>query len=104
MTREMGKVLKEAAGDVQEAIDMTYYIAGEGTRLHGHTTPSELPNKYMMSHACADRCRCNDHTLEFSDGDSILEDHACSCRWKYSCIEAIAGSSIIRASFRADLA
>jgi aldehyde dehydrogenase (NAD+) len=49
MTREMGKVLKEAAGDVQEAIDMTYYIAGEGRRLHGHTTPSELPDKYMMS-------------------------------------------------------
>ncbi len=49
MTREMGKVLKETAGDVQEAIDMTYYIAGEGRRLHGHTTPSELPNKYMMS-------------------------------------------------------
>ena len=49
MTREMGKVFKEAAGDVQEAIDMTYYIAGEGRRLHGHTTPSELPNKYMMS-------------------------------------------------------
>lgn len=49
MCREMGKVLKEAAGDVQEAIDMTFYIAGEGRRLHGHTTPSELPNKYMMS-------------------------------------------------------
>jgi alpha-ketoglutaric semialdehyde dehydrogenase len=49
MTREMGKVLKESAGDVQEAIDMSYYIAGEGRRLHGHTTPSELPDKYMMS-------------------------------------------------------
>ncbi len=49
MTREMGKVLKEAGGDVQEAIDMTFYIAGEGRRLHGHTTPSELPDKYMMS-------------------------------------------------------
>lgn len=49
MTREMGKVLKEAGGDVQEAIDMGYYIAGEGRRLHGHTTPSELPGKYMMS-------------------------------------------------------
>jgi len=49
MTREMGKVLKETRGDVQEAIDMTYYIAGEGRRLHGHTTPSELQNKYMMS-------------------------------------------------------
>jgi len=49
MTREMGKVLKEAGGDVQEAIDMTYFIAGEGRRLHGHTTNSELPNKFMMS-------------------------------------------------------
>ncbi len=49
MTREMGKILKEAGGDVQEAIDMTYYIAGEGRRLHGHTTPSELTDKYMMS-------------------------------------------------------
>jgi alpha-ketoglutaric semialdehyde dehydrogenase len=49
MTREMGKVLKEAKGDVQEAIDMTYYIAAEGRRLHGHTTPSELPDKFMMS-------------------------------------------------------
>jgi alpha-ketoglutaric semialdehyde dehydrogenase len=49
MTREMGKILKETRGDVQEAIDMTYYIAGEGRRMHGHTTPSELPDKYMMS-------------------------------------------------------
>lgn len=48
MTREMGKVLKEARGDVQEAIDMTYYTAGEGRRLHGYTTPSELPNKFAM--------------------------------------------------------
>ncbi len=49
MTREMGKVLKEARGDVQEAIDMTYFIAGEGRRLHGQTTPSEMPNKFQMS-------------------------------------------------------
>jgi aldehyde dehydrogenase (NAD+) len=49
MTREMGKVLKEARGDVQEAIDMTYYIAGEGRRMFGETTPSELPNKFAMS-------------------------------------------------------
>jgi aldehyde dehydrogenase (NAD+) len=48
MTREMGKVLKEARGDVQEAIDMTFYTAGEGRRLHGFTTPSELPNKAAM--------------------------------------------------------
>jgi acyl-CoA reductase-like NAD-dependent aldehyde dehydrogenase len=49
MTREMGKVLKETRGDVQEAIDMTYYMAGEGRRQFGQTTPSELPNKFMMS-------------------------------------------------------
>ena len=48
MTREMGKVLKEARGDVQEAIDMAYFIAGEGRRLHGYTTKAELPNKYAM--------------------------------------------------------
>ena len=46
MTREMGKVLPEAAGDVQEGIDMTYFMAGEGRRLHGQTTPSELPDKF----------------------------------------------------------
>lgn len=49
MTREMGKVLKETGGDIQEAIDMTYYIAGEGRRLFGQTTHSELRDKFMMS-------------------------------------------------------
>ncbi len=48
MTREMGKVMKEAGGDVQEAIDCTYYTAGEGRRLHGFTTPAEMPNKFAM--------------------------------------------------------
>lgn len=49
MTEEMGKVLTEAGGDVQEGIDMTFYMAGEGRRLWGQTTPSELPNKWNMS-------------------------------------------------------
>ncbi len=49
MTIEMGKVLKEARGDVQEAIDITYYAAGEGRRLFGETTPSELPDKFCMT-------------------------------------------------------
>jgi aldehyde dehydrogenase (NAD+) len=48
MTREMGKVLTETRGDVQEAIDMAYLAAGEGRRLFGYTTPSELPNKFAM--------------------------------------------------------
>ncbi len=49
MSREMGKVMAEARGDVQEAIDITFYMAGEGRRLFGHTVPSELPNKMAMS-------------------------------------------------------
>ncbi len=49
VTVEMGKVIKEARGDVQEAIDMTYYAAGEGRRMFGQTTPSELPNKFAMA-------------------------------------------------------
>jgi len=48
-TREMGKILPEGLGDVQEAIDMGYYMAGEGRRLSGETVPSELPNKDMKS-------------------------------------------------------
>jgi acyl-CoA reductase-like NAD-dependent aldehyde dehydrogenase len=49
MTHEMGKVKAEAAGDVQEAIDMAYYMGGEGRRLFGQTTPSELRDKFQMS-------------------------------------------------------
>ena len=49
MTHEMGKVKAEAGGDVQEAIDITYYMAGEGRRLAGQTTPSELRDKWNMS-------------------------------------------------------
>ena len=49
MTREMGKVLAETRGDVQEGIDTEYYAATEGRRLFGHTVPSELPNKFAMA-------------------------------------------------------
>ena len=48
-TREMGKILKETRGDVQEGIDCAFYVAGEGRRLFGETTPAELPNKFAMS-------------------------------------------------------
>src|ERR1700688_808072 len=44
-----GKAVSETRGGVQEAIDMTYYMAGEGRRLFGQTVPSELPNKFAMS-------------------------------------------------------
>jgi acyl-CoA reductase-like NAD-dependent aldehyde dehydrogenase len=49
MTREMGKVLAETLGDVQEGIDTAYYAATEGRRLFGHTVPSELPDKFAMA-------------------------------------------------------
>jgi len=49
MTAEMGKVLAETRGDVQEAVDMTFYMAGEGRRQFGQTTPSELANKFAMT-------------------------------------------------------
>lgn len=49
MTREMGKVVAETAGDVQEGIDTAYYAATEGRRLFGHTVPSELRQKWAMS-------------------------------------------------------
>ncbi|HWX54557.1 MAG TPA: aldehyde dehydrogenase family protein [Verrucomicrobiae bacterium] len=49
MTQEMGKVLKEARGDVQEAVDTGYYMAGEGRRQFGVTVPSELPSKFAMA-------------------------------------------------------
>ncbi len=49
LTREMGKVLPEARGDVQEAIDIAELMAGEGRRMFGDTVPSELPDKWAMS-------------------------------------------------------
>src|SRR5512146_440737 len=49
MTREMGKIIKETRGDVQEAIDTGFYMAGEGRRMFGATVPSELPNKFAMA-------------------------------------------------------
>lgn len=49
MTREMGKVIAETRGDTQEAIDMAFYMAGEGRRLFGQTTPSEMRNKFNMT-------------------------------------------------------
>ncbi|HEV8489082.1 MAG TPA: aldehyde dehydrogenase family protein [Candidatus Limnocylindrales bacterium] len=49
MTREMGKILAEARGDVQEGIDIAFLMAGEGRRMFGDTVPSELPDKWAMS-------------------------------------------------------
>ena len=91
MTREMGKVLAETRGDVQEAIDMTYYMAGEGRRLFGQTTPSELPNKFAMSVRQSIGVVRHDHAVEFSDGDSFVEDDAGAGQREYRGAQAGGG-------------
>ena len=91
MTREMGKVLAETRGDVQEAIDMTYYMAGEGRRLFGQTTPSELPNKFAMSVRQSHRRMRHDYAVEFSDGHPFVEDDAGADQRQYAGPEARRG-------------
>jgi hypothetical protein len=95
MTREMGKVLAETRGDVQEAIDMTYYMAGEGRRLFGQTTPSELPDKFAMSvrqpvGVCA---------MEFSYGDTVMENDAGAGERQHRGVEAGGGYTVVFVSF-----
>lgn len=52
LTMENGKVIEEARGEVQEGIDMAFYMAGEGRRMFGQTTPAELKDKFAMSQRC----------------------------------------------------
>ena len=75
MTREMGKVLNETRGDVQEAIDMTFYMAGEGRRMFGQTVPSELREQVRDVGAPAARRLLDHHAVELPDGDPFVEDH-----------------------------
>ena len=76
MSREMGKVIPEAAGDVQEAVDMCFYMGGEGRRLFGQTTPSELPDKFNMSVRQPIGVIGGHHAVELPDRDPVLEDRA----------------------------
>ena len=73
MTREMGKVLAETRGDVQEGIDTAYYAAGEGRRLFGHTVPSELPTKPIWLSVFPSALPDSD-PVEFPDGHPDMED------------------------------
>ena len=74
MTREMGKVLTEARGDVQEAIDMGKFIAGEGRRAFGETVPSELRDKWAMTMRQPFGVVGLHHALELPDRDPVVED------------------------------
>ena len=76
MTREMGKVLAETRGDVQEAIDMTYLMAGEGPPPVRPYRAVRAAEQIRDGGARADRRRRHDHAVEFSDGHSVVEGHA----------------------------
>ena len=79
MTREMGKVLAETRGDVQEGIDTAYYAATEGRRLFGHTVPSELRSKWAMSYRRPIGVVGPDHAVQLPAGDPDLEDVSRLC-------------------------
>src|SRR5260221_14565712 len=49
ITQDMGKVITEARGDIQEGIDMAYFMGGEGRRSLGYTPPVEMQNKFVMA-------------------------------------------------------
>ena len=76
MTREEGKTLPEAKGEVRRAINIFRYFAGEGSRMPGMLVPSERDRVHMFAHAQADRRRRTGHALEFSQRDSGLEARA----------------------------
>jgi len=49
VTREVGKPLAEARGEVQEIVDTCQFFLGEGRRLYGQTVPSEMPDKQLFT-------------------------------------------------------
>ena len=83
MTREMGKILKETRGDVQEGIDTAFYVAGEGRRLFGETTAFRTPGQICYVCALAHRCLRFDYAMELSDGDSHLEIVSSATLWQH---------------------
>ncbi len=103
MVQEMGKVQPEAAGDVQEAIDMTYYMAGEGRRLFGQTTPVRASGQVHDVDAEPGRSRRRDHALELPDRHPELEDHAGARLRQHGRAEAGRGHASPGRAFRRDL-
>ena len=100
MTREMGKVLNETRGDVQEAIDMTFYMAGEGRRMFGQTVPSELRNKFAMSVRQPRRRLLDHHAVELPDGDPVVEDHPGAGLRQHRRLQALLADAALRAELR----
>ena len=90
-TREMGKILLETRGDVQEGIDMAYLAAGEGRRLYGVTTPSEMPNKWAMSVRVPVGRGRHHHRLELPVRGANLEDLSGAGGGQHRGIQAFGG-------------
>jgi hypothetical protein len=101
MTREMGKVLEEARGDVQEAVDMTFFMAGEGRRQHRPTAPSELRDKFAMS-IRQPRRLFRHHAMEFPHGNPQLEDHPGARVRQHGRVQAGHAHAALRDQFRED--
>ena len=93
MTREMGKVLAEARGDVQEGIDIAYLMAGEGRRMFGDTVPVRAARQVGDEHPPADRRRRDHHALELPDGDPVLEDDAGARHRQHRRVQAVASDT-----------
>ena len=102
MTREMGKVLDETRGDVQEAIDMTFFMAGEGRRQYGQTVPSELRDKFAMSVRQPLGVSADHHAVEFSDGDPVVEDHPGARLRQHGRLQARDADAAVGAELRPD--
>ena len=102
MTREMGKVLEETRGDVQEAIDMTFFMAGEGRRMYGQTVPSELRDKFAMSVRQPLGVCARDHAVEFPDGDSVVEDRSGARLRQHGRLQAGDADAAVRGELRQD--
>jgi acyl-CoA reductase-like NAD-dependent aldehyde dehydrogenase len=49
IAREEGKLVREAAGEIQRGLNVLEFTAGEGYRLCGETVPSELPGNYTFT-------------------------------------------------------
>jgi aldehyde dehydrogenase (NAD+) len=85
----MGKVIAEARGDVQEAIDMAYFMGGEGRRLLGYTAPVEMPNKFGMAVRDPSGVVGLITPVEFSHRCPLMENFPSLGCWQHNNLETL---------------
>ncbi len=88
LTREEGKALKDSLGEVQRAINILEFMAGEARRLNGETLTSELPKNFLLHDTAAAGSGGRDHSVEFSGGDSGVENRAGTGVREYGGVQA----------------